>query len=208
MPRSFNALNGERTGFGLATGYGIVRQSGGFVRVESEPGLGSTFRVFFPQVETNETIPVLPPQIAQLPGGTETLLLVDESHVLCDLSGAFLQRLGYRVLTADESGKILAFGGWNDSGPIDLVLLDVATAGANELWQRVQRHSPLCKVLYVGRFAHAALLHQRTVYPNGLRMDKPFTPLNLARRVREVLDSPPSANADAAQQMATAISSE
>ena len=179
---------GKGTGLGLATVYGIVKQSGGFIYAQSERGRGSHFRIFLPRVsgapELNETHgPVTPP-----PAAEGTLLLVEDEESVRRLARRVLEGVGYRVLEAASGAEALRIvEGWE--GPLDLVITDVIMPGMSgqELSARLRERRPSLRILYVSGYTDDAILQHGTLLPNTGFLQKPFTPGTLAQRVREVM---------------------
>lgn len=179
---------GKGTGLGLATVHGIVSQSGGRVSVESEPGRGSTFRVYFPRVPTQKGEGGghhdAPP-----PGGSETVLVVEDSHEVRTLLVRILRSLGYRVLEASAGEQALAAAD-AESGPLHLVLTDLMMPGlgGRALAEKLSARRPSLKVLCMSGHADNPALHDGLLGPDFPFIQKPFRPSDLARRVRELLD--------------------
>jgi PAS domain S-box-containing protein len=180
---------GHGTGLGLATCYGIAKQNGGFISVQSAPGDGSTFRVFFPQVD--ERAEVTPKAAApdELPQGHESVLIVEDDEALRDLTVDTLEGLGYRVLEArdgEEAQQLLLHG----EQQIDLVLSDVGMPrmdGAS-LANWVAAERPGVKVLLVSGYATDQRLNNIDVAADYRFLPKPFTRKQLAASVRKALD--------------------
>jgi PAS domain S-box-containing protein len=180
---------GRGTGLGLSTVYGIVKQHRGYVDVESEPGRGSTFRIFLPRVDA-AVRPADPAAPAPAPGGRETVLFVEDAEVLRDLLQRVLAQGGYHVLAAADGLDALARVEAH-AGPIDLVVTDVIMPGLSgpEFAARLRERRPGIRVLYVS--GHAADALGEGPQPDGAFLAKPFTPHALLQKVREVLDAPP-----------------
>ena len=180
---------GRGTGLGLSTVYGIVKQSGGYIWVYSEPGRGTTFKLYFPRVvEPAEALP--PPKETATLSGTETILLAEDDEMLRPLSKGLLEKLGYRVLEAENVERALAVASAY-AGPIHLLVSDVVMPGASgrELARRLAPTRPDTRVLFVSGYTDDAVVHHGMLEPGLTFLQKPFTPAALARKVREVLDA-------------------
>jgi two-component system cell cycle sensor histidine kinase/response regulator CckA len=180
---------GRGTGLGLSTVYGIVKQSGGYIWVYSEPGRGTTFKLYFPRVvEPAEALP--PPKEMATLSGTETILLAEDDEMLRPLSKGLLEKLGYRVLEAENVERALAVASAY-AGPIHLLVSDVVMPGASgrELARRLAPTRPDTRVLFVSGYTDDAVVHHGMLEPGLTFLQKPFTPAALARKVREVLDT-------------------
>ncbi len=179
---------GKGTGIGLATVYGIARQSGGFVTVQSAPGQGSTFEVCLPRTESAE--PVMEPALRTQPvRGSETVLVVEDEEAIRALTRRILTRGGFTTLVAsgaEEAGR-LARG---HEGPIHLLLTDVVMPGQSGPWlaQQLRALRPEMRVLYMSGYTDAQLPQAGMAQEPVAFIQKPFVPDALVRRVREVLD--------------------
>jgi PAS domain S-box-containing protein len=182
---------GQGTGLGLSTCYGIIKQSGGHISVYSEPGRGTTFKIYLPQIPAENQPP--PPKSAALPGGTETILLVEDDASLCELAATLLRRLGYTVLTAANGVEALSLKQQRATGHIDLLFTDVVMPhmSGKELADRVQALFPHTKILFTSAYTENASLRQGVLDKGVAFLQKPFTPTALAHKVRAVLDAPP-----------------
>jgi PAS domain S-box-containing protein len=179
---------GKGTGLGLSTVYGIVKQSGGTIWVSSNPGQGATFDVYLPQIASAPAM-TLPVADGAPSGGTETILLVEDEPALRDLARRVLQRAGYTVLEAG-SGEDAIEMLTRCENPLHLLVSDVVLTGMNgrELSERLRSAHPDLKVLFISGYADDALLHSAAVDDPRRLLMKPYTPAELKRRIREVLD--------------------
>jgi CheY-like chemotaxis protein len=180
---------GRGTGLGLSTVYGIVKQSGGYIWVYSEPGRGTTFKLYLPRVgAAAEALPARR-ETATL-SGTETILLAEDDEMLRPLARGVLEKLGYTVLAAENADQALSVAGAH-AGPIHLLVSDVVMPGTSgrELARRLAPTRPDMRVLYVSGYTDDAIVHHGMLEPGLNFLQKPFTPAVLARRVREVLDA-------------------
>jgi PAS domain S-box-containing protein len=175
------------TGLGLAVVYGIVRQSGGHVHVESQPGAGATFRIRLPRVESAGAPTRAADPRRSIPGGTETILFAEDDTAIRILVTRTLEVLGYRVLSAPDGLAALEMASRHE-GEIDMLLTDVImpSVGGQELAQRLRLAIPGLKVAFVSGYAGDAMALRKLGESRFLQ--KPFTLEALARMVREVLD--------------------
>jgi PAS domain S-box-containing protein len=181
---------GEGTGLGLSTCYGIVKQSGGHISVYSEISRGATFKIYLPQVE-NVTRPPSPRlDSADLPHGTETVLLVEDDPALREMAAALLRRLGYTVWVAAHGLEALSFKQQRNVGHIDLLFTDVVMPhmSGKELADRVRALYPQTKILFTSAYTENAIVHQGVLDQGVALLQKPFTPSALALKMREILD--------------------
>jgi two-component system cell cycle sensor histidine kinase/response regulator CckA len=179
---------GKGTGLGLSTVYGIIKQSGGYVLVQSEPGQGTTFRIYLPRVEDAlETVGTLGISSSQN-GGSETVLLVEDEESVRQLVRETLESKGYKVLEAENGEAALRIVS-NYSDKIDMLITDVVMPGMSgrELSARLCASRPQTKVLYLSGYTEDAIGHEGVVDPHTVFLQKPFTLQMLSRKVREVL---------------------
>jgi two-component system cell cycle sensor histidine kinase/response regulator CckA len=181
---------GTGTGLGLATVYGIVKQSGGYIWAYSEPGHGATFKFYLPRVrapvaETKKAEPT-----GATLGGTETILLAEDDEPLRRLARELLVKLGYHVLEAADPPAALALAR-TYPGEIHIVVSDVVMPGQSglQLARQVAADRPLVKVLFMSGYTDEAIVRHGLLDPGSNFLQKPFTPAVLARKVREVLDA-------------------
>ena len=177
------------TGLGLSTVYGIVKQSGGHINVYSEPGIGTTFKMYFPAVEERVTessgAGALPSE--ELRGG-ETVLVVEDEELVRQMVREILVQYGYTVVEAQSGGEAVDLCS-RRQGTIHLMLTDVVMPGMNgvELSKRLAPMQPEMKVLFMSGYTADAIVHQGILDPGIAFIHKPFTMDSLAHKVREVL---------------------
>jgi len=182
---------GKGTGLGLSTVYGIVKQSLGHVWVYSEPGQGTTFKVYLPRVAHSPEAADSPIVREPLPKGTETILLVEDDPSLRELGREILAEQGYGVLEA-SAGKMALELARAHAAPIHLLLTDLVMPGMSgrELAERVTKVHPEAKVLFMSGYTDDALGSQGTLAQDAAFVGKPFTLDGLLRKVREALQRP------------------
>jgi signal transduction histidine kinase len=183
---------GKGTGLGLATCYGIVKQSGGDIRVYSENDRGTTFQIYFPCNSRSAVIETPPAENATPCKGTETLLLIEDEVSVRHLTASVLRSCGYIVHEAGDGVEGLQLVSSEHGPEFDLIVTDVIMPrmGGRELVENVRRKHPEIKVLFVSGYTNDALADFSALGPGIAFQEKPFSPRQLAKRVRAVLDEP------------------
>ncbi|HEV3197266.1 MAG TPA: response regulator [Bryobacteraceae bacterium] len=184
---------GEGTGLGLAMVYSIVKQSGGSIWIDSEPGEGTTFKIFLPRIEEGVT-PEVTPAVPDSLQGTETILVVDDQEELRKMVRVILTNFGYRVLEAGSPGEAQLVAE-RHAGPIHLALTDVVMPGMHgpELADRLKALRPQMEILFTSGYGEPFMTRHGFVDLDASYLPKPFSPEALATRVREVLGPPGTA---------------
>jgi two-component system sensor histidine kinase EvgS len=179
---------GEGTGLGLATIYGIVKQNGGFINVYSEPGRGTTFRIYLPRHAGEGAVAVPAEAGAMAPAEGETVMVVEDETAIGHLARTLLEKLGYTVLSADTPRGALETAG-RHRGRIDLVITDVVMPEMNgrDLADRIRQIHPEVRMLYMSGYTANVIAHHGILDPGVFFIQKPFTNRELADRVRETL---------------------
>jgi CheY-like chemotaxis protein len=180
---------GKGTGLGLSTAYGIVKQSGGSISVQSELGHGATFRICLPRVKGAPQPKISAKPAGHVPGGPETVLLVEDAEPLREVVREFLHRGGYNVLVAEGGAAALA-ASKNHHGAIDLLLTDVVMPGLSgrQIAEELHTARPGMRVLFMSGYTGEALGRHRVIEEGIALLEKPFTRTALLRKLRDVLD--------------------
>jgi two-component system, cell cycle sensor histidine kinase and response regulator CckA len=182
---------GKGTGLGLATVYGVIKQSGGFIWVYSEPGHGASFKILLPRVD--ESVQSAPENVnSQRSGsGSETVLVVEDDACLRELTISLLAKLGYKVFEAANGPQALNIARQKSRGQIHLLLTDVVMPGMSgpAVAGEVISVHPDIRVLYMSGYTEFAVGHQQITQKGQLLLQKPFTQQELARKVRQALDA-------------------
>ncbi|HPQ70360.1 MAG TPA: PAS domain S-box protein [bacterium] len=180
---------GKGTGLGLATIYGTVKQAGGNVEAYSEPGQGSTFKIYLPAVNEKAETLREPEGVLEMAGGTETILLVEDEEIVRNLAVRVLERLRYKVLAAAGGGDALILAERHPE-PIHLLFTDVVMPGMNgrQLADRLATIHPETKVLYSSGYTENAVAHHGVIDKDLHFIGKPYSPRMLAETIRKVLD--------------------
>jgi signal transduction histidine kinase len=193
---------GKGSGLGLAMVYGIVKQSGGTIQLHSEPGQGTTFVIYLPQVAAvspQEPKPVAAP--AATLNGTETMLLVEDDELVRQIAVLTLERRGYKVLVARDGTEAIARA-TTFSGPIHLLITDVVMprVSGRDVAARLRQTRPQMRVLYMSGYSDPSLAQQGLGEPDAAFLQKPFIATALAAKVRDVLGPPATAASPLAGQ--------
>jgi CheY-like chemotaxis protein len=183
---------GKGTGLGLATIYGIVKQSGGNIWVYSETGKGTTFKIYLPRVDA-EALTSAHVRVHPTIAAHETILLVEDEEMVRKLACDILSARGYRVLAAKNGDDAIAICG-NHSGRIDLLLTDVVMpgTGGKEVADSIKRRRQDINVLYMSGYTDDAIVHHGVLDPGMNFIEKPFTANKLVTKVQEALGKSPN----------------
>jgi PAS domain S-box-containing protein len=183
---------GRGTGLGLATVYGVVKQSGGYIWVYSEIGHGTTFKVYLRQVGNEADKPAVEKTISGPAPGTETILFVEDEESVRELVGEYLRARGYRMIEASDGLEALDLATKHD-GPIQLLITDVVMPrlSGRELATRLAAKRPSLKVLYISGYTDDSIFRHGVLQGGMAFLQKPFNLKSIAQKVREVLDGVP-----------------
>src|SRR5581483_10527721 len=183
---------GKGTGLGLATCYGIITQSEGDIRVYSEPGCGTTFKIYLPRVRQSATAAPIAREPSDLPRGSESILIVQDDIAVRRLATSVLRSCGYEVQEA--ANAIEALGLIDAQLRFDLVITDVIMPqmSGKELYTQLIDRVPQTKVLFISGYTDDALAHHGVLDEDLQFLEKPFSPAGLAQKIREVLDKTPA----------------
>ncbi len=181
---------GKGTGLGLATVYGVVKQSDGYIAVDSAPGRGTTFKIYLPRVHEAPPIPNAVKSNQKTARGSETVLVVEDAQPLRELASELLKNNGYAVLEAANGADAIQLVE-RYQGLIDLLLTDVVMPGmgGRQLAEKLIPRLPKMKVLYMSGYTDDAIVHHGILEPGIALIQKPFTAETLTRKVREVLQA-------------------
>jgi response regulator RpfG family c-di-GMP phosphodiesterase len=174
----------------LATVFGIVKQNGGDIWVYSEEGLGTTFKIYLPRAE-QATLPLASPEIgAEMPTGDETILLVEDDLAVREVARRVLERQGYTLIETQRGKEALQLLA-QQPGRVNLLLTDVIMPelSGKELSKQATALSPSLKTLFMSGYTDETITHHGVLEPGVAFLQKPFSPMGLARKVRAVLDS-------------------
>jgi len=190
----FTTKAGDKgTGLGLSTVYGIIRQSGGWIDVSSKVGVGTSFKLYFPRIDAGSVEERHEAPRTEVLHGDETILLVEDQDAVRRLTKSILKAYGYQILEAPNADGALGIAE-KYSGEIDLLLTDVVLPGMNgrELGERLKKLRPKVKVLFTSGYPSEVIAHRGVLDAGMAYIPKPFSPENLAAKVREVLAQPPT----------------
>jgi CheY-like chemotaxis protein len=181
---------GKGNGLGLSMVYGFVKQSGGHIEVHSEPGRGTTFKVYLPRAQATAPSARLSSDVLKIPGGAETVLLVEDEDAVRTLSRLVLQSSGYTVLEARDGQDGVEVAG-RHPGPIHLLVTDLVMPRMSgpQLADALAGSRPRLRALFVSGYSDEAVVRHGGLEAGHPFLQKPFSPMSLARKVREVLDA-------------------
>jgi CheY-like chemotaxis protein len=181
---------GKGTGLGLSTVYGIVKQCNGYILIYSEPGQGTTFKVYLPRVEEEVTSLSRRDENGYMPRGTEMVLLVEDEPLVLAFTSRVLREQGYHILEASNGLEALKTAKEYSGGQIHLLLTDVVMPkmGGKELADQIINLVQGIKILFTSGYTDNVAIQHGLLNPDIAFLEKPFTPFGLTRKVREVLD--------------------
>lgn len=179
---------GKGTGLGLATCYGIIKQAGGYIWVYSEPGKGTTFKIYLPHAGGSATWPERSSVLTSDLSGHETILLVEDEPLVREMTAQVLRTHGYNVLVAENGSEALSVA-HDLSSPIHLVITDVVMPqmSGRQLADILRGNRPGIKILYMSGYTENSIVHHGVLEEGIAFIAKPFTPTGLLKRVREEL---------------------
>ena len=182
---------GQGTGLGLSTVFGIVKQSGGFIWVASEPGTGTTFEIQLPVSTQREPGVAAHTEVREVPRGDETILLVEDDASVRALADRILRRLGYRVVEAANGGEALLIARRQPVQKIHMLLTDVImpTMSGSDLAREMRAMHPDLRVLFMSGYSEDAVIGNGVLQAGAMLLEKPFTSASLGRAVRSALDT-------------------
>jgi CheY-like chemotaxis protein len=182
---------GKGTGLGLCTVFGIVKQSGGHISVESAPGKGTTMKVFLPRADAFQAPSEGKGEQSGMKSGSETILVVEDEEIVRTMLCRMLRGLGYTIYEAGSVYEAMNIAERNGEKRIDLMITDVVMPGMNgrELANLLTRLRPGTRVLYISGYTDDAIVHHGVLDGNVHFLQKPFSPKTLALKVREVLET-------------------
>jgi CheY-like chemotaxis protein len=180
---------GKGTGLGLATVYGIVKQSGGFITLDSEPGRGTTFGIYFPGLPSTSAAQATSSSVGRLARGNETILLVEDEDAVRSMIRIVLGNAGYTVIDASNGTEALRIAN-EESKQIHLLITDVVMPemSGRDLVERLARQRPGLKVLYLSGYTDDAVVRHGVLQSEVAFLQKPFTMAALTNKVRQMLD--------------------
>jgi CheY-like chemotaxis protein len=181
---------GKGTGLGLSTVYGIVKQSGGGIQVESGPGRGTIFRIYLPATAGDRTTSGGRLAATKVAGGTETILVAEDEPDLRELTQIFLESYGYKVLSASSAERAIQISDQFKEA-IHLLLTDVIMPGISgrQLAEKILEKRPRTKIVYMTGYTDDMVVQHKVLEPGVQLLQKPFTKAELAFKVRATLDS-------------------
>lgn len=181
---------GKGTGLGLATCYGIMKQSGGNIWVYSEKGHGTTIKIYFPRVTGESSVFSLNKDLIGLPEGTETILVAEDDPTVLHMASRILRNKGYTVIEASNGEEALQKCEKIGHSKVHLIITDVVMPqmGGKELSEKLPESCQSPKVLFVSGYPDNSIVHQGVLEPGTAFLEKPFTPATLLRKARQVLD--------------------